>query len=378
MKVVIAIDSFKGSISSIDAGNAVKAGVLTVYKDAIVDVLPLADGGEGTVETLVLGMNGTKKQIQVTGPLIDMQVMATYGVVSGTVIVEMAQAAGLPIVPEQLRNPLNTTTYGVGEIIKNAIEEGYRNFIIGIGGSATTDAGIGMLSALGFEFYDKYDNLVGAVGKDLANISRIGTTNILPELSQCKFKIACDVNNPLYGKNGAAYIYGPQKGATEEIVIELDNGLQNFASVVKKQLGKDIAKVAGTGAAGGLGYAFLVFLDAKLESGSDIIIEEIALEDRVKDADFVITGEGRLDAQTIMGKAPAAVTKIAKKYGIKTLAFAGCITDDAVQCNQSGIDAFFPILPRVMSLADAMDVSNAQKHLTMTTIQVFNLIGCLK
>ncbi|OOO00272.1 MAG: glycerate kinase [Epulopiscium sp. Nele67-Bin004] len=380
MKAVIAIDSFKGSISSIEAGDAVKQGILQVYPEAQIEVLPLADGGEGTVDTLVIGMNGEKKSITVRGPLKEMKVLANYGVLenTNTVIIEMAQAAGLPLVPQNLRNPLNTTTYGVGEIIKDAVDGGYRNFIVGIGGSATNDAGIGMLKALGFEFFDKDGNLVEGAGKDLINITKIDTKNVLPQLKECTFKVACDVNNPLYGKNGAAHIYGPQKGATPTIVEQLDNGLKHFSQVVKSQFDKDNCQIAGTGAAGGLGYAFVTFLNAKLESGSSIIIEEISLEDKVKDADFVITGEGRLDKQTAMGKAPISVAKIAKKYNVKTLAFSGCTTDDAIKCNEQGIDAFFPIVNKAMDLEEAMNIENAIKNMTQTVVQVFNVIKIMQ
>lgn len=313
MKILISIDSLKGSLSSIEAGNAIKKGILKVKEDAQVKILPLADGGEGTVDALVQGMNGKKETIEVTGPIAK-KVDATYGLLknTSTAIIEIAQASGLTLVPTELRNPLYTTTYGVGEIIKEAINKGYRNFIVGIGGSATNDAGIGMLQALGFEFYDKNNKLVGLGGKVLNEIRHIKIENRLKELDECKFKIACDVNNPLFGKNGAAYIYGSQKGATSEIIEELDNGLRNFSKVVKNYLSKDVANVEGAGAAGGLGFAFLAFLNSKLESGIKIILEEIKLEEELKDADFVITGEGRLDNQTAMGKAPIGVAKLAK------------------------------------------------------------------
>ena len=290
----------------------------------------------------------------------------------------MAQASGLPLVPEELRNPLNTTTYGVGEIIKEAIEKGCRNFIVGIGGSATNDCGVGMLQALGFEFYDENDNLVKLGGKVLNQIKRIKTDNKLKELDECNFKIACDVNNPLYGENGAAYIYGPQKGATEEIVKELDKGLKNFAEVVKKDLGKDIAHIEGAGAAGGLGFGFLGFLNSKLESGIKIILDEIKLEEVVKDADIVITGEGRLDNQTAMGKAPIGVAKLAKKHGAKVIAIAGCTTPDAVKCNEEGIDAYFSIVNKAMTIDEAMKKENATQNMIETTIQIFNLIKAVK
>ncbi len=379
MKIVISIDSLKGSLTSIEAANAIKKGILSVDNKTDVVIMPLADGGEGTVEALVQGMNGEEKVITVTGP-INEKVNATYGILkeTNTAIIEMAQASGLPLVPAELRNPLNTTTYGVGEIIKEAIEKGCRNFIVGIGGSATNDCGVGMLQALGFEFYDENDNLVGLGGKVLNQIRRINTENKLKELDECNFKIACDVNNPLYGENGAAYIYGPQKGATKEIVKELDKGLKNFAEVVKKDLGKDIAHIEGAGAAGGLGFGFLGFLNSKLESGIKIILDEIKLEEVVKDADLVITGEGRLDNQTAMGKAPIGVAKLAKKHGAKVIAIAGCTTPDAVKCNEEGIDAYFSIVNKAMTIDEAMKKENATQNMIETTIQIFNLIKAVK
>ncbi|RDY25990.1 glycerate kinase [Romboutsia weinsteinii] len=379
MKIVISIDSLKGSLTSIEAANAIKEGILNVDNRAEIIVMPLADGGEGTVEALVEGMNGEEQIISVTGPIIK-KVNATYGILkdTNTAIIEMAQASGLPLVPKELRNPLNTTTYGVGEIIKEAINKGCRNFIVGIGGSATNDCGIGMLQALGYEFYDKDNNLVGLGGKVLNEIEKINTENRLKELDECNFKIACDVNNPLYGKNGAAHIYGPQKGATDEIIEELDRGLIKFSEVVKRELGKDIANVEGAGAAGGLGFGFLGFLNSKLESGIKIILDEIKLEDVVKDADFVITGEGRLDNQTAMGKAPIGVAKLAKKHGAKVIAIAGCTTDDAVKCNEEGIDAYFSIVNSSMTIEEAMNKETATKNMMSTTTQIFNLIKVLQ
>lgn len=379
MKIVISIDSLKGSLTSIEAGNAIKKGILNVDNNADITIMPLADGGEGTVEALVEGMNGEEQTITVTGP-INEKVNAKYGILkdTNTAIIEMAQASGLPLVPTQLRNPLNTNTYGVGEIIKEAIQKGCRNFIVGIGGSATNDGGVGMLQALGYEFYDENNNLVGLGGKVLNQIRSIKIDNRLKELDECSFKIACDVNNPLYGNNGAAYIYGPQKGASKEIVKELDRGLINFSEVVKKELNKDIAHIEGVGAAGGLGFAFLGFLNSKLESGIKIILDEINLEEIIKDADFVITGEGRLDNQTAMGKAPIGVAKLAKKYKAKVIAIAGCTTDDAVKCNEEGIDAYFSIINSAMTIDEAMNKENAINNMVSTTTQIFNLIKVLK
>ncbi|MBZ4668883.1 MAG: garK [Defluviitaleaceae bacterium] len=379
MKVVVAIDSFKGSLTSMEAGFAIKQGIRSVSENIEVIVKPLADGGEGTVEALVAGMNGREEKIEVTGPLSE-KLVCSYGILddSKTAIIEMSGAAGITLVPEHLKNPMNTTTYGVGEVIKAAIKEGCRNFIIGIGGSATNDGGVGMLQALGFEFLDENRMPVGRGGKVLGDIRYINTENHLSELDECHFKIACDVTNPLYGVNGAAYVYGPQKGADPKMVEILDQGLMNYAKVVKEQLGKDVDKVPGAGAAGGLGYGFLAFLNAKLESGIQIVLEETHLEKDIKDADLVITGEGKLDFQTAMGKAPTGVAKLAKKYGKKVIAFAGCITEGAKKCNEEGIDAYFTIVPGPVSLSEAMNKDNAKKNMIATVEQVFRLVNSIR
>ena len=374
MKIVVAIDSFKGSLSSMEAGTTIKEAIKNVC-DAEVIVKPLADGGEGTVDALVTGMGGNKISIDVTGPLGD-KTKATYGISldSKTAIIEMAEAAGIKLVPEHLLNPMNTTTYGVGEIILDAIQRGCRDFIIGIGGSSTNDGGLGMLQALGYEFYDDHGNPVGISGKELSKIRSITSDNVIKELSECNFKIACDVNNPLFGPMGAASIFGPQKGATPDIISILDEGLINFSNVVKQDLGKDTAKVPGAGAAGGLGYAFVTFLNGTLESGIEIILKELNLEDELKDADYVITGEGKLDLQTAMGKAPIGVAKLAKKHNKKVIAFAGGVTKDAIKCNEEGIDAYFPILQLPVTVNEAMEYERAKSNLKSTVTQVFRLI----
>ncbi len=379
MKIVIAIDSLKGSLSSIQAAHAIKKGISNANLDAEVIIKPLADGGEGTVDALVDGMNGQRRVVSVCGPAIE-KVDATYGVLSDnkTAIMEMAQAAGITYVEDSQKNPLTTTTYGVGEMIKLAINEGCRHFIMGIGGSATNDAGVGMLQALGFKFYDENDNLVKLGGQVLNQITRIDCSGKIKELDECTFKIACDVNNPLFGLNGAAHVYGPQKGATPEIIEQLDKGLINFSNVVKNDLNKDLCDIPGVGAAGGLGYGFLAFLNAKLESGIKIILDEINIEESIKDADIVVTGEGRLDNQTAMGKAPIGVAKLAKKYGVTVIAIAGCVADEAAVCNEEGIDAFFSILNEATTIENAMDTKVAENNLINTSTQIFNLVKSLK
>lgn len=375
MKVVIAIDSFKGSLSSIEAGMAAKDGVLKAKPDTEVIVKPLADGGEGTVDALIEGLDGEQTDITVTGPM-GAAVSCYYGFLrkTNTAVIEMASAAGITLVPCEKKNPLLATTYGVGEIIRDAMERGCRDFIIGIGGSATNDGGIGMLKALGYNFYDENGKDAGEGGQALAKIASIDTQNRHPLISECKFRIACDVNNPLCGENGATYIYGPQKGVTDDLKKELDAGMANFAKITAASLGKDNSNTPGTGAAGGLGFAFLSYIGAELTPGIELILDAADLENDLKDADVVITGEGRLDHQTAMGKAPVGVARLAKKYDVKVVAFAGAVTEGAAACNDAGIDAYFPIVRGVTTLEDAMKKENAQKNMTETAEQVFRLL----
>lgn len=378
MKVVVAIDSLKGSLSSLEAGSAISEGIHRALKDAEVIVRPLADGGEGTVEALALGMNGRIEKIKVTGPLGD-PVEAAYGIIdeTHTAIIEMSAAAGITLISEQERNPLDTTTYGVGEMIKDAIRKGCRHFIVGIGGSATNDGGIGMLQALGFGFLDVNGNQVGFGAKGLKDIEKITDEAVLPELKECYFKVACDVSNTLCGDQGCSAIFGPQKGATPSMIMQMDKWLADYAGLTQKKYPKANMNQAGTGAAGGLGFAFLSYMNASLESGIKIILDETKLESYVREADMVITGEGCLDGQTVMGKAPIGVANIAKKYGKTVIAFSGCVTEDAVVCNEHGIDAFFPILRTVTTLNDAMDSENARKNMVSAVEQVFRMINQL-
>lgn len=375
MKVVIAIDSLKGSLSSIEAGMAAKEGILKAKPDAEVIVKPLADGGEGTVDALIEDMNGERIDITVTGPM-GTHVSCYYGYIkeNKTAIIEMASAAGITLVPDEEKNPLLATTYGVGEMIANAMELGCRSFIIGIGGSATNDGGIGMLKALGYEFYDKNGAEAGEGGQALAKVSSINTKNRNPLISECTFRIACDVNNPLCGENGATYIYGPQKGVTDSFKADLDAGMANFAKVTAAALGHDDSKIAGAGAAGGLGFAFLSYIGAELTPGIELILNAVGLKNELKDADIAVTGEGRLDHQTAMGKAPVGVARIAKQYATKVIAFAGAVTEGAAACNDAGIDAFFPIIRGITTLEEAMNKENAHKNMAAATEQVFRLL----
>ena len=365
MKIVFAIDSFKGSLSSVEAGTAAAEGARRVFPDAECVVRPLADGGEGTVEALAAGLGGELRKVTVTGPA-GRPTEAVYGKVGETAVMEMAQASGITLVSGKEKNPLLTTTFGVGEMIRDAIEQGCRRFVVGIGGSATNDGGAGMLQALGFRLLDGNGCDIPRGGGGLAALASIDRSTAIPELGECVFRIACDVENPLCGERGASAVFGPQKGATPEMVAELDAALAHFAAVSGGN-----AEVPGSGAAGGLGFAFREFLGGELKSGIEIVLEETRFEDFVRDADIVVTGEGRLDSQTVMGKAPIGVARAAKKFGGKVIAFSGCVTPDAGVVNEHGIDAFFPILRQVTTLEEALEKGHAAENLAATAEQVF-------
>ena len=375
MNIVIAIDSLKGSLTSLEAGKAIETGIKRVYSEAVTKVLPLADGGEGTVEALTLGMGGKLQNIEVTGPLGD-KIRAQYGILSDgkTAIVEMAAAAGITLVPDNKRNPLYTTTYGVGEILLDAMHKGCRHFIIGIGGSATNDGGVGMLQALGYDMLDADGKPVPFGAAGLKVLCRIDDSRVTPELKDCSFRIACDVTNPLCGEKGCSAIYGPQKGASPEDIALMDKWMGDYARISKEKYSHADANAPGAGAAGGMGFAFLTYTNATLESGIEIVLAETKLEDHIAKADLVITGEGRLDGQTVMGKAPVGVARIAKKYNKPVLAFAGCVTPEATACNEHGIDAFFPILRGVVTLSEAMEPKNARQNMIDTVEQAMRLL----
>lgn len=357
------------------ANGAVSDAVKSVYPDAQTVMCPLADGGEGTVDAIVSATGGEIRRVEVTGPL-GARVNAKYGVIpeTKTAVVEMAEAAGITLVAPQDRNPLEATTYGVGEIIKDAIKNGYRKFIVGIGGSATNDGGVGMLQALGFSFVDKDGNEIERGAKGLARLEKIITDKVLTELSECSFCVACDVKNPLCGKNGCSHIFAPQKGADLPMIEKMDKYLERYAEISKTVFPSADENHEGAGAAGGLGFAFLAYLNAKMQSGISLVIEQTGIEEKIRDVDVVVTGEGRLDGQSAMGKAPIGIATLGKKYGKTVIAFAGGVTKDAVVCNECGIDAFFPIVRTPCTLAEAMDEKNAVDNLKATAVQVFRLI----
>lgn len=378
MKIVVALDSFKGSLTSLEAGNCVRNGIIKAIPNADISVFPLADGGEGTTDALYNALGGEKIEITVTGPLFS-PVKAEYLILNNkTAVIEMSEAAGLTLVDFSYRNPLYTTTYGVGEMISDAINRGCRNFIIGIGGSSTNDGGIGMLSALGYAFYDSEGKCITPNCAGLKSLTKISTEKVLRRLHDCHFIVACDVANPLCGKNGCSAVFGPQKGADNKQIQEMDNYLKNYATLTKTIVPDADMNFPGSGAAGGLGFAFHSYLNAELESGINIIMREIKLDEHIKSADLVITGEGKIDYQTIMGKAPHGVAKSAKKYNKKVIAFCGIVGEEADKCNENGIDAYFPILRKITDIDDAMKKENAESNLTETVYQVFRVINLFK
>lgn len=374
MKVTIAIDSFKGSLTSLEAGRAAADGILRVFPDSEISIFPVADGGEGTVDALTKGLGGSLEHIEVTGPNLK-KTDAVYGITpDGTAIMEISQAAGITLVNGVERNPMYTTTYGVGEMISDAMEKGCRNFIIGIGGSATNDGGAGMLSALGFDILDCDGNPIKLGAQGLKDVACVSGKNANKTLSECRFNIACDVKNPLCGQNGCSVVYGPQKGADETMIADMDMWLGNFCEVSKKEFPSADKDAPGAGAAGGLGFAFMTFLGGTLTNGIELILSEIGIEQSIAKSDLVITGEGRLDSQTIMGKTPAGVASIAGKYKVPVIAFSGCVTRDAGVVNENGIDAFFPIVRTPCTLDEAMDSKNAYANMSDTAEQAARII----
>jgi glycerate kinase len=374
LKIVAALDSFKGSLSSMDAGCAVMEGALRVYPQANVRVLPLADGGEGTADALILGCGGKRVTCSVSDPL-GRPICASYGILpDGIAVIEMASAAGLTLLSFEERNPMRTTTYGVGELILDAIAHGCRQFIVGIGGSATNDGGVGMLQALGFAFLDENGQPIPSGAQGLSSLSKIVTDGADPALGECHFRVACDVTNPLYGELGCSAVYAPQKGATNEEILLMDGYLKAYAEKTRAVLPNANPTYPGAGAAGGMGFACMSYLGATLESGISLVLDALHAEKQFADADLIITGEGRLDGQTAMGKAPVGVAKLAKKHAKPVVALAGCVTKEARAVNQAGIDAFFPIVPAAVSLDEAMNIENAKRNLANTAEQVFLMI----
>lgn len=378
MKIIIATDSFKGSLSSISSGKIISNAIKKVIPNANIKVFPLADGGEGTIESLSEGLKAETIQVDVTGPLGN-KISSQYCKINKTAIIESAQVAGLTLVDDENKNPLNTTTYGLGEIILQAVDNDCREFIIGLGGSATNDCGLGMLTALGFEFRDHNGFKCGVFGKDLNDIAEIDTSKVNPLIKECKFKLACDVKNPLTGSNGCSMIYAPQKGATDEIVKDMDKWIERFSELAIKTLNVDEISVEGDGAAGGLGFAFRTFLNGELVNGVSLILDFIDIADEFVNADILITGEGKIDEQSIMGKAPVGVAQLAKSYNknILTIAICASATEEAIKIHDYCIDSYFSIIQSPITIEEAMITEVTEKNLSITAEEIARLIKCL-
>ncbi|WP_338557784.1 glycerate kinase [Erwinia sp. E_sp_B04_7] len=365
MKIVIAPDSYKESLSAQQVATQIELGFREIFPDAHYVKLPVADGGEGTVEAMVAATDGKIVRLDVTGPLGD-TVNAFYGL-SGDescAYIEMAAASGLELVPAAQRDPLITTSYGTGELIRNALDKGVEHFIIGIGGSATNDGGSGMVQALGAQLLNKEGRQIGYGGGQLPELASIDMSQFDPRIKHCRFEVACDVTNPLLGEEGASAVFGPQKGATAELVKQLDNALAHYAEVIRRDLDIDVLSIAGGGAAGGMGVALHAFCQAELRRGIEIVTEALGLDELVKDATLVITGEGRIDSQTIHGKVPIGVAKVAKRYNKPVIGIAGSLTKDVGVVHQHGLDAVFSVLYTICTLEEALD--NAAENVRLS------------
>ncbi len=373
-KITVAVDSFKGSLSSQEVAEAVARGVHRVLPQCEVRCVSIADGGEGTVEALVHTLRGEVVEVEVADPLMR-RIVARYGVVDGgtTAVMEMAAASGLPLLSEEERNPLKTTTYGTGEMIADALGRGCRKILMGIGGSATNDAGVGMMQALGFRFFDAAGEELSGGGEILSSIATIDDSGVMPQLREAEITVACDVTNPLYGDEGAAYVYAPQKGADRAMVEQLDRGLRNFAEVVRRHNGEDIASLAGAGAAGGLGGGFKALIGAKLERGVDMVLRAIRFDDIVSGSDLVITGEGRIDRQTVMGKAPSGVLRVAQSHNIPVIAIGGAV-EMCEELEQSAFVAILPVVAGPIALERAMQRDVAAANVERTACQIARII----
>lgn len=369
MKIVIAPDSYKESLSALDVATAIETGFREIYPHAEYVKVPVADGGEGTVEAMVAATQGHIVQVSVTGPLGE-SVNAFYGL-SGDMrcaYIEMAAASGLESVPPTRRNPLLTTSWGTGELIRHALDAGVSQIIIGIGGSATNDGGAGMAQALGAKLLSAGQQQIAPGGGALETLARIDLSELDPRLADCRIDVACDVTNPLTGPQGASAVFGPQKGATAAMIERLDRGLQHFAQIIDRDLDIDVLSLEGGGAAGGMGAALYAFCGANLRPGIEIVTDALGLADLVADADLVITGEGRIDSQTIHGKVPVGVAKVAKRFNVPVIGIAGSLTADVGVVHQHGLDAVFSVLYSVCTLDEAL--ANAAANVRMTARNV--------
>ena len=369
MKIVIAPDSYKESLSAMDVAVAIEQGFKQILPNAEYIKLPMADGGEGTVQSLVDATGGEILEHDVTGPLGE-TVTGFYGLMGDgkTAIIEMAAASGLHLVEPAKRNPLITTTLGTGELIKAVLDKGVEHIIVGIGGSATNDGGLGMAQALGIRLLDEAGQSLGFGGGELSKLHTIDMSGLDPRLAHVRLEVACDVDNPLCGPKGASQVFGPQKGATPEMVEQLDSNLAHYAAIIKTQLDQDVLERAGAGAAGGLGAALMGLLNAELRPGIEIVMDAVNLTEVVADADLVITGEGRIDSQTIHGKTPIGVARAAKKHSVPVIGISGCLTQDCGVVHEHGIDAVFAVVNRSVDLPTAM--AEAAENIELTARNV--------
>jgi glycerate kinase len=355
MQIIVAPDSFKGSMSAVEAANSIEKGIKKVFPEAKIIKIPIADGGEGTVEAIVMGSGGSYREAVVTGPLGG-KLKAQFGILpDGSAVIEMAAASGITLVPREELNPLEATTYGTGEMVKAALDEGVKKIVMGIGGSATNDGGMGFAQALGVVFRDKVGHVLGVGAKYLKKIATIDISGLDERLEHTEIIAACDVTNTLCGESGATAVYGPQKGVTPELVKELDEALMHFAEIIKKDLGKDILEVPGTGAAGGLGAGLLVFCKAQLKSGIKTVLEAVHIEDYLKDTQLIITGEGKIDGQSVYGKVPVGIAEVAKPYKIPVIALVGGIGEEAEKVYGYGISSIMTLTDGPMPLQKAID-----------------------
>lgn len=373
MKIVIAPDSWKESLTALEVANAIEDGFRQIFPDAEMIKIPMADGGEGTVEAMVAATQGRIVNLSVTGPLGE-PVDAFYGL-SGNeqqAFIEMAAASGLESVPAARRDPRITTSWGTGELIRHALDAGVRHIIIGLGGSATNDGGAGMVQALGAGLLDAHGEQIAFGGEALRQLERIDLTHLDPRLAECRIEVACDVTNPLTGNDGATAVFGPQKGATPEMVQQLDRALAHYGKVIERDLDKSVMTLQGGGAAGGMGVALYAFCGADLRQGIEIVTQALGLDDAVRAADLVITGEGRIDSQTIHGKVPIGVARVAKRYQLPVIGIAGSLTADVEVVYDHGLDAIFSVIPRICTLDDAL--VNAAENLRMTARNIAAVI----
>ncbi len=374
MKVIIAIDSFKGSLTSTEAGKAVEESILHTHPNWQTDIIPIADGGEGMLTVMLNATKGKKQTIRAHNPCMEL-IETEYGISANgtTAFIEMATISGLPLIRKEQQNPMKTTTYGTGELIRDALEKGCTQFIIGIGGSATNDAGTGMLQALGFHFLNAEGTTLGQGGEILSEIASIDTSNVCPLLKNAHFIVACDVKSPFYGPEGAAHVFARQKGADETMIAALDEGMRRFAQVIAQETGRDIAHVAGSGAAGGMGGGMMAFLHAELKPGADLLLEISQFDERAAHADLIITGEGRIDRQSLMGKIPGKILEKGKELGIPVVALAGCVEDEE-WLKKAGFIGIFPVTPKNMPLEEAMKKEAAIQNVKNTTFLVFDML----